>query len=102
MAYSTFKVIGGSETALLNSELNFYSSFFFNNHDFPNEKVFKLTTPGNFVGDRENHRDGEKEVTGVIQGIDNGGYEFENLEFWIQGTIRNIVVELPLASGPEG
>jgi len=65
MRCEKFKVIAGSEK----EELNFYSTFFVSNNKFKKGEIYELSTPGNFVEDS----------SGIIQGINNGGYEFEKI-----------------------
>ncbi|MCE8167773.1 MAG: DnaJ domain-containing protein [Candidatus Moeniiplasma glomeromycotorum] len=80
MKYEKFAVIKGGEE----KELKFYSTFFsisdeggFYNY-LANKKLqigatYQLSTPGNFVRDSEAY-------DRIIQGIDNGGYEFKKLD----------------------
>jgi len=65
MRYERFKVITGSSK----ENLNFYTTFFTGNTKFKKGEIYQLSTPGNFVQDSSE----------IIQGIDNGGYEFEKV-----------------------
>ncbi|MCE8168243.1 MAG: hypothetical protein I3275_06535 [Candidatus Moeniiplasma glomeromycotorum] len=65
MRYEKFKVITGSNK----ENLNFYTTFFTGNTKFKKGEFYQLSTPGNFVQDSSE----------IIQGIDNGGYEFEKV-----------------------
>jgi hypothetical protein len=65
MRYEKFKVIIGSDK----EELNFYYTFFTSNSLIKKGETYQLSTTGNFVEDS----------SGIIQGIDNGGYEFERV-----------------------
>jgi len=59
--------------------LLFYSTFFVDNHKFKRGEVYQLTTPGNFVEDTSGVIPGSFDASGIIQGIDDGGYEFEKV-----------------------
>ncbi|RHZ36802.1 hypothetical protein GvMRE_I2g601 [endosymbiont GvMRE of Glomus versiforme] len=65
MRYEKFKVIAGSEK----EELNFYSTFFTGSNKFKKGEIYELSTPGDFVQDSSE----------IIQGINNGGHEFERV-----------------------
>jgi DNA repair exonuclease SbcCD ATPase subunit len=62
MCYEKFKVIVGDNK----EELNFYYTFFANNSLIKKGEIYELSITGNFVQDSSE----------IIQGIDNGGYEF--------------------------
>jgi len=75
MRYENFKVITGSEQ----ENLLFYSTFFVDNFKFKKGEIYQLSTPGNFVEDTSGSIPGGFDASGIIQGIDNGGYEFEKV-----------------------
>ncbi|MCE8158878.1 MAG: hypothetical protein I3270_00095 [Candidatus Moeniiplasma glomeromycotorum] len=72
MRCENFKVITGSEK----ENLLFYSTFFSENN-FKKGEIYQLVTPGNFVEDTSGNIPGSFNASGIIQGIDSGGYEFE-------------------------
>jgi len=74
MRCENFKVVTGSEK----ENLLFYSTFFSDNN-FKNGEVYQLSTPGNFVEDVSGNIPGSFNASGIIQGIDNGGYEFKKI-----------------------
>jgi chromosome segregation ATPase len=65
MRYEKFKVIIGGKK----EELNFYYTFFASNSLIKKGEIYQLSTMGSFVEDS----------SGIIQGIDKGGYEFEKV-----------------------
>jgi hypothetical protein len=75
MRYEKFKVVWGSEK----ENLFFYSTFFIDNFKFKKGEFYQLSTPGNFVEDTSGTIPGGYDASGIIQGIDNGGYEFEKI-----------------------
>jgi len=75
MRYENFKVITGSEKG----NLLFYSTFFVDEFKFKKGEVYQLSTPGNFVEDTSGAIPGSFDASGIIQGIDNGSYEFEKV-----------------------
>jgi len=75
MRYENFKVIAGSEE----ENLLFYSTFFVDKFKFKKGEVYQLSTFGNFVEDTSGTIPGGFDASGIIQGIDNGGYEFEKI-----------------------
>src|SRR6266480_2417133 len=75
MNYENFKVVAGSEKG----NLLFYSTFFVDDHKFKKGEFYQLSTPGNFVEDTSGTIPGSFDASGIIQGIDNGGYEFEKV-----------------------
>jgi len=75
LRYEKFEVVAGSEK----EELKFYSTFFTGNNKFKKGEIYELSTPGNFVKDTSGTIPGGFDASGIIQGIDNGGYEFEKV-----------------------
>src|SRR5436190_10215580 len=75
MRYENFKVVTGSEKG----NLLFYSTFFVDNFKFKKGEIYQLSTLGNFVEDTSGTIPGGFDTSGIIQGIDNGGYEFEKV-----------------------
>lgn len=75
MRYENFKVIVGSEKG----NLLFYSTFFADDIKFKKGNVYQLSTSGNFVEDTSGSLPGSFDTSGIIQGINNGGYDFEKV-----------------------
>jgi len=75
MRFENFKVVAGSEK----ETLLFYSTFFTGNFKFKKGEIYQLSTSGNFVEDASGTIPGSFDASGIIQGIDNGGYEFEKV-----------------------
>lgn len=75
MRYEKFEVVTGSDQ----ENLFFYSTFFVDNFKFKKGEFYQLSTPGNFVKDTSGSIPGNFGDSGIIQGIDDGGYEFEKV-----------------------
>ena len=75
MRYEIFKVVAGSEK----ENLLFYSTFFVDEFKFKKGEIYQLSTLGNFVEDTSGNIPGGFDASGIIQGIDNGGYDFEKV-----------------------
>ncbi|KLL02040.1 MAG: hypothetical protein MRERC_5c064 [Mycoplasmataceae bacterium RC_NB112A] len=86
MRCENFKVITGSEK----ENLLFYSTFFMDDNKFKKGEIYQLSTSGNFVQDTSGTIPGSFDASGIIQGIDSGGYEFEKItpSLFIKGLLE--------------
>jgi hypothetical protein len=73
--YEKFKLIVGSDR----ENLFFFSTFFTDNIKFKKGEIYQLSTSGNFVEDNSGVIPGGFNVSGIIQEISDGDYEFQKI-----------------------